>query len=172
MKAHRPSAPAGAGQPCTLEELRPLHAFDRLLPAGLKRLQPWLHARTYGPGDPLYAQGEPALILFFLLSGSLALEVEEKAGHPERLKIVLRGEACGAAALLGEAFYGENCRALESSRVAVLPQTGFEHLLAAEPALACALLQGVLGESLEEWRKAQRNYASLTDHLTRANIIV
>ncbi|HOT97332.1 MAG TPA: cyclic nucleotide-binding domain-containing protein [bacterium] len=172
MKTTRPSPPSSTGQSCTLEELRPLRAFARLLPAALKRIQPWLHVRTYEPGESLYEQGEPALILFFLLTGSLALEIEEKAGHAERIKIVLRGEACGTAALVGEAFYGESCRALEASRVVVLPQFGFEQLLAVQPALACALLQGALEETLEDWRKAQRNYGNLTDHLTRANIIV
>ncbi|HNW61194.1 MAG TPA: cyclic nucleotide-binding domain-containing protein [bacterium] len=172
MNATRTPAPSGAGEPCTLEELRFLRALARLLPAGLQQLQPWLHRRTYAPGECLYRQGEAALTLFFLLSGSLALEIEEQAGRPDRLKIILPGAACGAAALSGDAFHGESCLVLEPSSVVVLPQSGFQELQETRPAVAFALLQGVLEETLDDWRKALRTYSGLTDHLTRANIIV
>jgi len=161
-----------AGQPCRPEEIEYLHALNRLTPAGRKRLLTWLHVRTYAADEPLFRQGEPALCLFFLLSGSLALEADSRTGRPDRLKIVAPGQACGSAALAGDAFYGESCLALEPSRIAVLPQTAFHQLLAGQPAIAAALLQGLLEETLDDWRQALRTYSGLTDHLTRANIIV
>ena len=45
-------------------------------------------------------------------------------------------------------------------------------LLAGQPAIAAALLQGLREETLDDWRQALRTYSGLTDHLTRANIIV
>lgn len=161
-----------SGQSCRLEEIEPLRALARLLPAGRRRLLPWLHLRTYADEEAVYRQGEPALCLFFLLSGSLALEVDSRSARPDRLKIVAPGQACGSAALAGDSFHGESCLALEPSRVAVLPQSAFEYLLASHPGIAVALLQGLLEETLDDWRQALRTYSGLTDHLTRANIIV
>ncbi len=172
MEKEKKTEKPGGGQSCHLEEIACLRALARILPAGRKRLLPWLHARTYTAEEPLYREGEPALCLFFLLSGSLALEADSQAGRPDRLKVVAPGEACGSAALAGDAFYSENCLALEPSRVAVLPQTAFRQLLAGQPAIAAALLQGLLEEALDAWHQAIRSYSGLTDHLTRANIIV
>jgi CRP-like cAMP-binding protein len=172
MKTTRTTESARTGEACGLEEIRTIRALSHLLPAGQKRLLPWLHLRTYAAGEMLYRQGEPALALFFLLAGSLALQIEERAAQPDRLKIVIPGQACGAAALSEEAFQGESCLALEPSRVVVLPQSAFQELLASHPAMAVALLQGLLEETLDDWRQALRTYSGLTDHLTRANIIV
>jgi CRP-like cAMP-binding protein len=160
------------GQPCRLEDMLLIRAFARLLPGGQKLLLPWLHLRTYAPDEMVYKQGEPAAAVFFLISGSLALHAETADGKYDRLKIVASGQACNAAALSSEAFNGESCRALESSRVVVLPQSAFMDLLARRPTVAAALLQGILDETLDDWRLALRAYSSLTDHLTRANIIV
>lgn len=171
MKRNRPAA-GSAGQPCALEDLRTIRALARLLPAGQKRLLPWLHIRQYAAEEPLYNQDEPALALFFLISGSLALLGETGAGKSDRFKIVTPGQACGSAALSGDAFSGESCQAMEPSRVVVLPQSAFAGLLASHPAIAIALLQGILDETLDDWRQALRAYSGLTDHLTRANIIV
>ena len=131
-----------------------------------------MHVRTYQPDEALYEQGEPALALFFLISGSLVLLLRGQAEKSDRLKIVLPGQCCAAAALSSDAFHGESCLAIEPSRVAVLPQSAFEEVMASQPAIAIALLQGVLDETLEDWREALRTYSGLTDHLTRANIIV
>lgn len=166
------SESASRGAPCLAEDLQSIHSLARLLPAGQKRLQRWLHVRTYAAEEPVYEEGEAAVALYFLVSGSLALLSGRRAGPGDRLKIVSPGGACGGAALSTQAFYGESCQALEPSRLAVLPHSSFNELQQRYPGIALALLQGILDETLDDWRAAMAAYHGLTSHLTRANIIV
>lgn len=163
---------AGRGTPCLEEDLHSIHSLARLLPAGQRRLQRWLQVRTFATEEPVYEEGEAAVALYFLVSGSLALLSGRRSGPGDRLKIVQPGGTCGCAALSTLAFYGESCQALEPSRLAVLPNSSFTDMQQRYPDIALALLQGILDETLDDWRAALTAYHGLTSHLTRANIIV
>ncbi len=154
------------------ELLTVVSVFSRLTPNQRVCLVPYVHLRAYRTDETIYEQGDPPAAVFFPLSGAIVLYHQEEALRRDRIRTVSVGESCGRAALLPAAPQQESAVAAEPLQLLVLSHADFEMLTIRESAIATAILQGVLEETLEEMRKAFTAYRGLTNHLTAANIIV
>jgi len=138
--------PSVVGEPCDIDELRSLFLFDRLDEDQLR----WLcdHGRTIRrPAGYVYREGEPAACFYVLLDGEVALSRQVGPDDVEISRTSQRGVYAGAwTAYLGDRVpqvYNQSWRAIQPSRLFVLSNTDFSHLMREWFPMAQHLLEGL-----------------------------
>ena len=88
-------------------------------------------SESFEPGEPIYREGEPASVLFFLVEGEVFLD-----RGSIRIGLVGSGELFGEGAIFGEAIRRETARAATSVRVVPIGPALHEHLTTLDPEFA------------------------------------
>jgi CRP-like cAMP-binding protein len=163
------------------EVLKQLKNLDRLSPAQLDRIAQNLTVKTFKKGEIVFAQDEPATLVYLLILGVVRVSYN---GH-ERQTIVslLRpGEFFGLDALMPGARQPFRCDAFENSTIGFMnPQVFVETLLGTSydnflPGFAATLHLGrqlyihcIRGISLDVRRRMALELANLAEHFGAAD---
>jgi len=98
---------------------------------------------AFDRGEELFAQGDPAEWLFFLLEGHVKISKMTPAGREVILEIFGPGDPVGAVAVYERRPFPASARALEPTRSLRIPRDAFFRLLAERPTLLAGLLGGL-----------------------------
>jgi hypothetical protein len=136
------------------------HGFTLLLSRfpGLPEIAPEDRGQTrpltFGAGERLFNQGDDLEGVYFVVSGSVSLQVVQDGEESEIAKI-RAGEFCGETGMLGHQTADMRAVALEDTVVALIAPDVVRHLFEASPRLARET-----GQSLEVHRKAMHSARS------------
>ncbi|GAC1436838.1 MAG: hypothetical protein NVSMB65_10930 [Chloroflexota bacterium] len=97
-----------------------------------------LKVRAVTAGELLFAEGEPGLVMYVVVEGTLRI-TKSAAPHAPVLETLGPGDSVGEMALLLGEPRGAACWAATAGRVGVLTKSDFDALLAQQPGIAIAL---------------------------------
>ncbi|MEU5882565.1 ATP-binding protein [Spirillospora sp. NPDC047279] len=131
----------------TPDELRPLFLFERLDDDQLEWLCKYGSVRSYGEGEIICAQGDPAEFFFVLLDGEIA-QSQLIHDHQAELSRTARPGVYGGAVMAYlddriEQRYAHTLRALRPTRMFVLPGRKFGKVVREWFPMAAHLLEGI-----------------------------
>jgi CRP/FNR family transcriptional activator FtrB len=98
------------------------------------------HRQHFPRGALLYEQGQPAEFLHVLLDGAVALSAAGDDRHATVVELVQPVECFGLGPVLEAGTHALTARAIEPSRLLLVPADEVRRLVADEPALALAML--------------------------------
>ena len=128
---HRQHNPFTSAQPQPMELLS---QFPRL-----PEISPEDHTRTrqltFGVGERLYDEGEDVNGVYFVVSGSVSLQVV-RAGQASEIATIEAGEFCGETGMHGHQAADMRAVALEDTVVVLIAPDVVRHLFEASPRLA------------------------------------
>jgi CRP/FNR family transcriptional regulator, cyclic AMP receptor protein len=127
-----------------LANTRLLRGLDK---SSIARLAEKAIERTYGKGQLLFYQGDPGEALFVMVEGLVKVFVTSEDGEEMVLVTVQPGDVFGELSLIDGGPRSASAQALEVTKVLVVTRTALLDLLAADVALAEAMLRSV-GQSL------------------------
>lgn len=96
--------------------------------------------RTFGKGESLFSEGDPAVGFYLLASGSLKLCKISPDGKEKVLHFVHPNETFAEAAFFGDGRYPAEAKALEEGTVLFFPKEGFMGLLERNPRFSLNLI--------------------------------
>jgi len=111
-------------------------------------------ALTFGAGEPLFNHGDELEGVYFVVSGSVSLQVV-RAGEATEIARIHAGEFCGETGMHGHQTADIRAVALEDTVVALIAPDVVRHLFEASPRLARET-----GHTLEVHRKALQSARS------------
>src|SRR5262249_39711364 len=121
--------------------LRNVPILAGLEPEDLDELAEVVVERNVPPGADLCKQGEHGDAVFVVVKGRVRVFTGGGALGPERTLSELEAGACiGEMAVLDEAPRSATVRAIEKTRVVVIPGAGFKELLATRPQMARSII--------------------------------
>jgi CRP-like cAMP-binding protein len=129
--------------------LRNVPMFTGLEPEDLDEMASVVIERRYAPNEDLCRQGDHGDAVFVVVKGRVRVFTGGGALGPERLLSELEAGACiGEMAVLDDAPRSATVRALERTRVVVIPGAGFKELLSTRPQMA----RSIIGELVRRMR--------------------
>lgn len=96
--------------------------------------------RTFGKGESLFSEGDPAIGFYLLASGSLKLCKISPDGKEKVLHFVHPNETFAEAAFFGDGRYPAEAKALEEGTALFFPKEGFMGLLERNPRFSLNLI--------------------------------
>lgn len=96
--------------------------------------------RTFGKGESLFSEGDPAVGFYLLASGSLKLCKISPDGKEKVLHFVHPNETFAEAAFFGDGRYPAEAKALEGGTALFFPKDGFMGLLERNPRFSLNLI--------------------------------
>jgi CRP/FNR family transcriptional regulator len=108
---------------------------DRALVAGVSEV------RSYDPGAAVFTEGEPASVVFAILSGSV--RVQSKAGGSDLPEVLEAGDPLGDVAAFEGGPYPASGTAVERTECLVIPRAELFRLLEQHPTLARGFVHGL-----------------------------
>jgi CRP-like cAMP-binding protein len=96
--------------------------------------------RTYGKGEVLFTEGEPAEGFFLLASGTVKLSKISSDGKEKVLHFAYASETFAEAAFFGDGRYPAEGRALEKVEALYFPRAAFMGLLERNPRFSLNLI--------------------------------
>lgn len=96
--------------------------------------------RTYGRGEVIFTEGEPADGFFLVASGSVKLSKISSDGKEKVLHFAYASETFAEAAFFGDGRYPAEARALEKVEAFYFPRDAFMGLLERNPRFALNLI--------------------------------
>lgn len=151
-----PSAPAGR---VPLAGNRLTRGLD---PAVVSRLEEVVTSRPFDVGEEIFAVGDDADSIFFLVEGEVTLEIEVTGGM-RRLATLTPGHAFGEIALADVPLRPVTVRAETSGECLVLSVEEFDRLGGTDPALQTGLMRNLLASFWERIGRMTREVGSLFD---------
>jgi Flp pilus assembly CpaE family ATPase len=129
-----------------------------LLDADLrKRVRRKLTRRSIRPGKPLFRQGEPATVLYMVVSGRMRVFLGgERAGTERVLRFVGPGELVGEAAFMADTLHVSSTVAVDDATVVGLARVDFDMLLSDNE----GVLRYIAGVVAERQEKANARLAA------------
>ncbi len=118
--------------------------------------------RSFGSGQSVFRQGDPARGLYIVLRGRLKVFKLSPTGREQILMMMGPGEPVGEVAVLSGEAYPANAEAVEDSETLYVPREVFLELVKKEPELALRLL-GALSARL-------RSFATLIEDLALKDV--
>jgi glutaminase len=112
--------------------------------AALARLEDALEPLPFGPGETIFAAGDPAGEIYLLLAGEVRVEVEVDGGRGRRLATLTPGLAFGELALADVPVRPVTVSGESEGECLVLSVEAFDRLGATDPALQVALVRNLL----------------------------
>lgn len=97
--------------------------------------------RRFVKGGMIYLPEEPAVELYLISEGSVALNLLSREGRTLTVRVVTDGEIFGHAALLADGSYDTMATALRPTTVAAVRRGDLEGLMSERPALALGLME-------------------------------
>jgi CRP/FNR family transcriptional regulator len=126
-----------------LHELATIPLLERLSDAQRRQVIAAGAERSFGRGEIVFHEGEPAEALFVVLEGQVKLVRYSPKGREMLLHLVHSGQTFAEAALFAGDTYPAAAEVVEPARVWVLPRAALYSLLEASPELALAMLGSV-----------------------------
>jgi len=126
-----------------LETIRRFALFDGMQPAHLAILTDGARAASFGSGELLFREGEPANSFHLIQSGKIALEAREVTDGTRSIQTLGPGDVLGWSWLFPPFVWHFQARSLEPTAVVILD--GAHLLVAAErdPAFGYELMKRV-----------------------------
>lgn len=121
-----------------LAALRTTTLFRRVDGIDLAELATAATERSCAAGELIVEQGAPGDALYVVMDGALAIEVDGR-----RVSRLPAGEAFGELALLDGQPRSATVRAIEATRLLVVPRDAFRAALAEHPSLGLGLVRGL-----------------------------
>ncbi len=118
--------------------------FFRHLPAdALARVSPAIQRKSYGRGQLVFQQGEPAGGFFVILAGKVKLRVCSGTGKEQVLHFFEAGDSFGEAAILAGEGYPADAVTLSESRMVYIPAEPFLDEMRADPDFAFLVMRSM-----------------------------
>jgi len=106
-----------------------------------ERLAPHGSAQGFRRHSYIHTPGQPAHALFLLVSGQVSLQMLSSGGRVLTLRVVEPGQIFGQSVLDSQPHYDTYAEALKPVRLVAVPRAAVYAALAADPALASALIE-------------------------------
>lgn len=120
-----------------------IHLFRDLPPADLQTLGGLLHRQTVPAGATLMTAEQTGEVVYFILSGTVKIHMEQPDGGDVIVAILGPGEVVGEMSALGESSRSASVVTIESSTLLWMDRAAFRQCLAQMPPLsyhlACVL---------------------------------
>ncbi len=116
--------------------LSSIHLFRDLAAAESLELSKALHSKTLPPGRTLIAVEQPGEVVYFILSGTVKVHVEQEDGRDVIISILGPGECVGEMSVLDQMGRSANVVTIEESELLWIDRPTFLRLLTAMPRLA------------------------------------
>jgi CRP/FNR family transcriptional activator FtrB len=130
-------------RPSDQQLLKHTALYGELGPAAADRVFRHAVVQTVPKGATVFSQGDMPEFVHMLLSGEVALVAEDEKLGPTVIEFFPAGEIFVAPAGLLELPYLVSARAIEESRVLMLPAEELRRLIATETALAAAMTRAL-----------------------------
>jgi CRP/FNR family transcriptional regulator len=140
--------------------------FQCLKPQERGLLAPLSKVRVYEKGETLFAEGEAASELFFVVLGRVKV-VKAAQGRDIILGIFGQGEPVGVLAAFEEKAYPAAAVALEPSSILKVPVKEFFAVIDSHPEMTRRLLQGLILRQLEMARRLADQTGSVDFRIAR-----
>ncbi|HZR03093.1 MAG TPA: Crp/Fnr family transcriptional regulator [Burkholderiales bacterium] len=120
--------------------------FRGLSTAALAKIERRTAARSYARHAVVITEGDDAISMFVIESGSVKVYRTESDGREIVLNILSVGQHFGELALVDETARSASVMTLEPSRLLVLPKAAFREFLAESPEIAYQLITQLVQE--------------------------
>jgi CRP/FNR family cyclic AMP-dependent transcriptional regulator len=120
-----------------------LPLFSSLNANELSWLASRLHCRTFSPETNIITAEEPGDVVFFILSGTVKVHIEQASGADVVLAILGTGDIVGEMSLLDSAGRSASVQTLEESTVLWMNRENFQAAVRTIPVLAINLVQAL-----------------------------
>jgi CRP-like cAMP-binding protein len=128
--------------------------FGRLSPADRALVSDVSEVRSYDPGAAVFTEGEPASVVFTILSGRVG--VESNAGASDLPEVLEAGDPLGDVAAFEGGPYPASGTALERTECLVIPRAELFRLLEQNPTLARAVVHGLTQRIVQLTKELRR----------------
>ncbi|MEO5334510.1 MAG: GGDEF domain-containing protein [Magnetococcus sp. YQC-5] len=118
--------------------------------------------RRFGPGELIFAQGEPARCMFVIQKGRVEIVMESEFG-PRHLNTLTEGDFFGEISLFARRARFATARAVTEVRVLQLDEKTFLSRLHQDPSLAFRLIRQLARRIYEQDHELMRDYAHETE---------
>ena len=142
--------------------LRSCQLFTSLPPAELDEIVSVVVPKQLDKGEYLFREGDPSEGFYVVQSGAVSVHRVSPLGKEQVISIFRAGQSFAEAALASPGGYPANARALEPTRVLLVPKADILRLLRRRPELALRML-GAMSQHL-------RVLVGLLDDLTLKDV--
>lgn len=118
----------------------------------------------YQEGTILFRQGQSCPYIYFILSGEMALQVEESGGGSVEVARIGRGELLGWSPVLAHGAMTATARGVTPGQLAVLDVDAVHELSERDPRFGLAFLREIALIISERLWSARQNLARLQRH--------
>jgi CRP/FNR family transcriptional regulator len=132
--------------------------FSGLSPSQRCRLLTEMLEGSFGAGDFLFMEGEPADSLYLIISGRVKMIKHSPEGHETILAIFDAGQIVGEVGVLAGGTYPATAQAMAPTRTLGLARKAYVQLVQEHPALAWSLIEE-LGRRLQGAHESIRSLA-------------
>jgi CRP/FNR family cyclic AMP-dependent transcriptional regulator len=123
--------------------LEGLPLFSGLDESQMNWLSNRLHCRNFPANTNIITAEQPGNVVFFILSGTVKVHIEQASGNDVVLAILGSGDTVGEMSLLDSAGRSASVETLEESTVLWMDRDNFTDALKAFPALAMNLVRAL-----------------------------
>jgi CRP/FNR family transcriptional regulator, cyclic AMP receptor protein len=114
--------------------------FRNLSEKELARFAGRLHPKTFAPGTNIMTAEQPGEVVYFILSGSVKIHIEQSGGADVILAILGRGDTVGEMSLIDSAGRSASVLTLEETTVLWMDSAAFQLALREIPEFAFNLV--------------------------------
>lgn len=151
-----------------LEDLRTIPPFDDLSEDILRLVEPMFERFTCPAGAVIFEQGEPAMYLYLLLSGSVTLRYKPYDGPTINLTQVAVGGVFGWSAVVGNPSYTSGTVAKEDVETIRIRGSKLRGLVVHHPAAGRVILDKLAGKVSNRWKDANRQVRDILEEAISA----
>lgn len=123
--------------------------FSQLAPADKKLVHELARRRTFGKGEMLFSEGDPASAVFLITEGRVKLFKVFEDGKEVILSFLTLHDLFGEETLFTNSIRSMSAQALETTRICSCEQKDFEELVGSNPDIAVKVIQ-TLGAKLSQ----------------------
>jgi len=128
-------------------------------------------AKTYQPGQLIYAQGETSRGIFCIESGTVAIRRVDADGGSKILRLAHAGQTLGYADFFGQKGYNGNAEALDTCTICYIDSGSLRTLLDHNPGLGLRFLSHV-AQDLKEADESSMQQALYTVRIRLAHLLL
>jgi CRP/FNR family cyclic AMP-dependent transcriptional regulator len=122
-----------------LSDLSRIDLFRNLPHTDLRQLSELLHRKTFSAGKSLMTVDQTGEVVYFILSGTVKVHVEQEDGADVSISVLGPGEIIGEMSALDQTNRSASVVTLEETTLLWMDRDTFRQCLAAIPMLACNL---------------------------------
>jgi CRP/FNR family cyclic AMP-dependent transcriptional regulator len=122
-----------------INDLSRIDLFRNVPDADLRRLGELLHRKTFPAGKSLMTVEQTGEVVYFVLSGTVKVHVEQEDGSDVIISILGPGEVIGEMSALDQTNRSASVVTIEETTLLWMDRETFRHCLTANPTLAANL---------------------------------